>query len=125
MIYTSFYNNKNLIKITNRMDLDLVSISNTRPGFYNGYNFSEIKVYKPLVPDFDIVKKLKNDSLSPKDYTKIYLNQINKYRPEDIFNELIQTILLCWCAPKAFCHRHVFSDWCKKNRIVVEELDYK
>lgn len=125
MIYTSCYSNKNLLDISKRLNLELLSVSVTRPGVYNGFDFSKIRIYNALVPPKSLVFAYKNKEIGVRAYCSAYIEQLDKLDPNDLYNDLMQTVLLCWCGPKQFCHRHLISYWFKKHQVAVEELPYK
>ena len=98
---------------------DAVSIALSAPKFYKG------KIYKPLMPTWDIVNGIKEGRITQDTYTTYYRNLINdrQLTPEKVCRDTGEgSILLCWEKPAAFCHRHIVADWLRQSGIEVSEL---
>ncbi len=126
-IYTSYYSNRQIF--TNRRDKVLVSISAGDP------KDAALDAHiRELAPIWDTMTgpwregKIDND-----EYTRRYLEKIEdntetiKKKISDLEkdNPGKDVILLCWCGPGKFCHRHLAAEWIVKNfGIKVEEYDH-
>ena len=74
--------------------------------------------YSSLAPkkDFWNIWKENPNNLSPLDnnryYTEMYyLEVLKNLDARDIYNELNNSILLCYEEPSLFCHRHIVAAW--------------
>ena len=115
MIYTSYFANINKIP----RDFVKVSIARFPPkGLQN-----QVKQCSILAPSPELLKAYKNHQISDLEYTNWYQQQLNAM-PVDTKRELFKylkyfngsqnhnLVLLCYEAPNAFCHRHIFADMC-------------
>ena len=138
MIKTSYFSNPLIRDFYIHDRQKLVCIATYKP-----YSI-EIQDYPALFPTKDILFEYKNAmqgldlrKLRQKDpeeyarqkefieqryirkYTKEVLSRLN---PEKVAKDLDGKILLCYEKSDAFCHRHIFADWMKKNGFEVEEI---
>ena len=128
MIVTSSY------KEMNEDWFKRVSISADR-GKSAGY---EGKYYQPLAPKKEFWRKWKdNRGIVPEEennrfYIEHYFDEVLKnLDPEKVYNELNNTILLCYEDNNEFCHRHIVAAWLELlleievNEVKVEAMDLK
>jgi uncharacterized protein YeaO (DUF488 family) len=90
-----------------------------------------------LAPTWDMVMAYKNGQMPMDEYSRRYkdrmLQMFNQYRPE--WEEVLaipEMALGCYCAPGAFCHRHllkaIFETICQRRGIPFEyagEIGYR
>jgi len=103
-------------------DMDLVSIAGLAPKEIQE-KFPNMRTYKPLQPPKQLVMDYKNGKITSKQYTIKYKDQLNKLNPFKIYQDLENSILLCWEPPGQFCHRHIVADYIYHTTgFSVEEL---
>lgn len=89
-----------------------------------GYTFLDVTAKtgnQAFSPDFREVMLYKRGETSEADYTRIYIHRMrNSYsRGKEEWEKLKQyvdhdVVVACYCAPGAFCHRHIFVDLLEK-----------
>lgn len=89
----------------------LVSISNSTPTFFQGVK------YDSIVPPFRLVESRKKGLISEDEFIDRYVNQLEKLNKDQILKDLKGKVLFCWCSSKGFCHRFVFIQWLKGEKI--------
>lgn len=112
-LYTSYYFSRELPQ-----DCVKVSISVTKPG---GVSVDE--EFPFLSPESSVLWGYKDGRVSKERYTERYFAKLdaNKEQVRSGLEALEQKypgrdiVLLCWCKPGDFCHRHLLSDYCKRN----------
>jgi uncharacterized protein YeaO (DUF488 family) len=100
----------------------LVSISNS-----NAKGFENIWKKQAMVPEWGLVKLLKEKKVSWNEYRKCYLEmletnveQINCEKLRKIANDKNKHItLLCWEKDSSRCHRSLVAEWLKEREIEV------
>lgn len=107
-------------KLTNEMDL--VSVAGLTPKEIKE-KFKNIRQYDFLKPPKQLVVDYKSKKISQKEYTRIYNEQLSKLDPVKVYNDLKNSVILCWEKPKDFCHRKLIAKWIYDNTSnIVEEL---
>jgi uncharacterized protein (DUF488 family) len=91
-------------------DMNLVSIAGLAPKEIKE-KFSNMTTYKDLQPPKQLVIDYKSGTITSKQYTVKYKDQLNKLNPFKIFQDLENSVLLCWEPKGQFCHRHLVADW--------------
>lgn len=123
MIYTSnYFNPNNAGKLR-------VRISKTKP------KDIIVDLYAPVLePSADILWGYKDRTVSEKEYTRRYIENLNRHENEirtemerikDAAQEkgLRDIVLLCWCGKEKFCHRRLFARWWQeKTGEIINEL---
>ena len=126
MIYTSSYNNCK----TNKYKTYSISEDRGKSVNYNG------NVYPALAPKKEFwqiwhnnIGKLDYD-VNNKYYIEEYYKQVlSKLNPEQVYNKLDNSILLCYENNTEFCHRHIVAAWLEifldkeVNEVKVEDND--
>lgn len=120
MIYTGYYSK---VKKYQEAGLKAISISVTEP--------MSIKVdgkIPELAPNQDLFKRYKIGNIDEMEYTSIYMDQLDAIGIRDILLKIHQygddVILLCWEAPKRFCHRHILANYISRNsKLEVKEYE--
>ena len=102
-------------KINNEMNL--VSIAGLAPKEILEI-YPNMKSYDSLKPPQNLVLDYKSGKITEKEYTRIYKEQLNNLDPFQVYNDLKDSILLCWEPPGRFCHRHLVSKWISTNVLV-------
>ena len=100
-----------------------VSISVSMPKVYN--NCVEM-IYKPLIPQWSMVKDFREKRLSETTYRERYFSLLDfrDLTPAKVSADLGDcAVLLCWENPKLFCHRHIVSKWMREAGFDCVELD--
>jgi len=94
-----------------------VSIALKAPDFYKGLEFL------PLAPTWEIISyyKKKNDIHL---YTERYVEEILfPLDPEQVYQDLKYSVLLCWESPSKFCHRRLVAKWLEESlNVKIPEL---
>lgn len=92
-----------------------------------------IPVYKKLAPSWDLLKRFNSYQIDEAQYLKEYRAQLSRLDPRRVKDELDNMVwpnvpvVMCHCATKHFCHRHIFAEWIEKELgvTVVEYGDEK
>lgn len=125
MIYTSYYRNPKLSEMIKKYQLYPYIISNSFCAIKN-LVMNEDNRYRSLIPPWYLVKAYKNGLINKEQYTEVYKKKILDIIDwADLVNDLEQTVLLCWCKPNEFCHRHLVRDFLNRNGIICIELEDK
>ena len=108
MIYTGSY------KVFNNTKYNLYSISKDR-GEDAGYVGKTYLALAPLESFFRIWKNNRG-TVDTIENNKYYINEfydqiLSKLDPKEVYNELDNSILLCYEDSNDFCHRHLVSAW--------------
>lgn len=108
MIKTSSYNNF-------KTDIfKTVSISGDRGKSvdYKGEYYSKLapklSFWKKWHENIDVVPELENNKYYMEEYYKEVLSKLN---PEKVYEDLDNSILLCYEDSSEFCHRHIVAAW--------------
>jgi uncharacterized protein (DUF488 family) len=95
-----------------------VSIALSTPKWFNGESYSD------LYPKWDFINQYKKD----KDifvYMNSYHNEIlSKLDPDKVYNDLKDSVILCWEKSGDFCHRRVVAHWIEYNT-GIKVIEYK
>jgi uncharacterized protein (DUF488 family) len=101
--------------------------------YYNGDNGVAVCLFPPLTwtgpvynslaprrSDFYAIKRgLINEEQYEENYKKYILSKLN---PKEVYEELKDSVLLCFETSDEFCHRHIISKWIWENlKIEVTE----
>lgn len=114
---TSFFFSNKLTK-----EMNLVNVAGLSPKEFRK-KFPDMKHYDDLKPAKELVQDYKSGKINKKEYTRVYKEQLSKLEPFKVYNNLKNSVILCWERPEDFCHRHLISDWIYINiGIKVEEL---
>lgn len=119
MIYTSYF--AKYSKIPYPLYNNCYAISLFIPRFMIGLN---IKHIPELAPDKETLNRYKqNNNIS--EYTKSFIQKLNKLNPETILTKFNNSVLLCYENPNKFCHRHLIRNWLNSyfRETVCEELN--
>ena len=102
IIQTSYY--------TKYKGENAVSIAGKCPEWYKG------REYKKLAPKYWFFQKYKQDG-DREFYIEQYQKEVlSKLNAQQVYEELGENaVLLCWEDSYKFCHRHLVSDWFKKE----------
>ena len=127
MIYTSYFAKlkslpENIIPI---------SICGKAPDWYKGLQ------YKKLAPKYGFFMEWKKNHDNDY-YIKCFSEQVlDKLNALTVMRDLIDLVnsmedhigkeiaLICYEKPSDFCHRHLVTEWLKKNGLQCKEWDYK
>ena len=108
MIYTSSYK----YGITNRYTTYSISKDKGKDALYNG------ECYLALAPKESFFRIWRNNTgkIDQLDNNKYYINEfyhqiLEELDPQDIYNQLDNSILLCYEDNNEFCHRHLVAAW--------------
>lgn len=90
-----------------------VCIALSVPKFYKG------KVYKPLMPTWDMVNGIKEGTLTEEEYTKKYIALLDAR--EVTYEKVVEAlgedaILICWEGTKKFCHRKLAARYLEQTK---------
>ena len=97
---------------------DAISIAARAPNWFRG------KEYKALAPKYWFFKKYKDDG-DEEFYTEQYKKEVlGPLDPKQVYQDLGKdAVMLCWEAPKKFCHRHIVAEWLQEELgITITEL---
>mgnify|MGYP003501761684 FL=1 len=113
MIYTSYWGNlKNLVQQFGKDKIISVSRYNR---FWNGKRCSL------LYPSVQLLKGFKSGEITEEEYTKIFNEQLDKLDVDNCYKTFDGCVFVCY-EKNGFCHRHLISNWLKKNGYQCEEL---
>lgn len=117
-LYTSYYDN-----ISNLPD-DLCPISIAGKAHVN-FNGIEYKKLAPKLSFWKIWEQTKDNNYYIEKFNELVLSKLNC---QQTYNEILNLsngkipCLICYEKPDEFCHRHIVSEWFKKElNINVEE----
>ena len=103
-------------------DMNLVSIAGLAPKELKE-KFPNMISYKALQPPKQLVMDYKSGKITSKQYTIKYKDQLNRLDPFKIFQDLENSVILCWEPAGMFCHRHLVATWIYNTTgFSVEEL---
>ena len=94
----------------------VVSIAGKAPDWYKG------KEYKQLAPKYWFFIKYKDDGDEEFYRTQYRKEVLEKLDPKEVYEELKDSILLCWEARGKFCHRRLVAEWIE-NKLNIEVLE--
>ena len=101
-VYSSYYGKACKIY----PDYRLVAVSMNVPDNFKG------EVLRCLAPSQSLVYGYKYYTMSEQKYTEAYRREIlDKLDVREIYNKLKGKIILCYCGPGQFCHRHLIMNW--------------
>lgn len=87
------------------------------------------KEYRKLAPKNWFLWEYKKGKITEEKYIELYYEQVlNKLDAKKVYHDLIElagedAVLVCWCGKDKFCHRHIISEWFKKELgIEITEL---
>lgn len=119
---TSYFYKSKSKKDTNHF----VSIARGRPWYYPNIRHE----LKSLAPTLNLLKEFKMGLVTEKEYVEQFNAMLANLNVNDVINELHQKtggdepVIMCHCATKHFCHRHLVAEWFEKETgEVVQELD--
>lgn len=119
---TSYFFKLKVEKNMNR----IVSIARYKPRYYTGIKHE----LKSLAPTNNLLKEFKMGLVTEKEYVAQFNTMLANLNVHDVISELYQKtegdepVIMCHCATKFFCHRHLVAKWIEKETgEVVEELD--
>ena len=111
-----------------------VQISSWRVAKERGITFLDITAKSGIAafaPDFGDVMRYKRGELSEEEYTKIYLERMERSkevcpRRWASLNQRYEIAVACYCKKGVFCHRHIFVKIYKafleaQGCVVIEE----
>ena len=126
------FNNKTSVELNNEREMLVmktsyfakyrgeqgVCISLYPPKFFKG------KHYKELAPTPLLLKQYKEGQIDEQEYEQIYRQTVlAKLDAQIVYDELKDTVLLCFERSDTFCHRQIVAKWIKEElNIVVEEI---
>ena len=95
-----------------------VAISVGVPQSYTGKSCTK------LMPPIELVKDFKAGHITAQEFEEVYTEQVlNKLDPVKVFEELKDSVLLCWEGRTSFCHRRTVARWLEKAMAIkVDEI---
>ena len=101
-----------------------VAISRTAPT--NEYDLHALS----LAPDSDNLWAYKNEYIDDKEYTRQYLDKLNRILDNGTLQSIIENLkahdkvlLLCYEGKSKFCHRHILADFLNEHfKLGISEL---
>ena len=101
-----------------------VAISRTAPA--DEYDYHALS----LAPDSDTLWAYKNEYIDDKEYTKQYLDKLNRILDNGTLQSIIENLkahdkvlLLCYEGKSKFCHRHILADFLNEHfKVGISEL---
>lgn len=100
--------------------LDGVSIAMRTPSWFR------CKKYPPLFPPWELITQYKKDG-DKEAYVQAYHEQVlSQLSPQKVYDDLKDSVLLCYEKPGDFCHRRLVAEWLRACLgVVVEEVRYE
>lgn len=107
MIYTSSHNycpkNKNTVAISGNRGQDANYVGKCYPKLAPKLSF-----WKTWHDNIGKIDEMENNTF----YIREYYNQVlSKLSPQEVYEELNDSILLCYEDNNQFCHRHIVAKW--------------
>lgn len=94
-----------------------VSIAISAPKWYKG------KTYSQLYPNYRFLKRYKEDGDEDTYEAAYRLEVLNKLNPTKVYDDLKDSVLLCWEKKGSFCHRRIVAKWLEENlEVSIDEL---
>jgi hypothetical protein len=88
---------------------NVVAICRYIPKWYTG------RTYSSLAPSKDLLMKWRMHK-DEDEYEAIYYREtLSKLNPLIVYEDLKDSILLCYEPPEEFCHRHLVAQWLNEN----------
>lgn len=119
-IYTGYFAK---LKYYTNNGLIPISIARKNPEWYIGHSCTY------FAPSYDLLSRYRKNEISSEEYTKIYLNQLNKDTVKEKLDKIesklgdVSVVLLCYEKPSDFCHRHVLAKYIKDN-LNIDIIEY-
>ena len=108
MIKTSNYNNCH----TDRYKVYSISRDKGKDANYSGDCFLELAPKREFFKTWRHNRGLVDEITNNEYYMREFYNQVLKpLNPEEIYNKLDNSILLCYEESNEFCHRHIVAAW--------------
>ena len=93
---------------------------------YNGDKGVAICIYPPsnwtgasfqdLCPDKSDFYLIRSGNMTNKEYEKSYRKKVlSKLNPQEVYDKLKDSVLLCWEKSEEFCHRRIVAAWIKEE----------
>lgn len=122
MYYTSYYAKINKI---DRSMYTLAAISYRKPDFCD----ESVLDCSFLGPWKDLLDGYKNGTISEKEYTDQYLENLRRCWPGIsswfLANAAKNIVFLCYEKPSSFCHRHLLAQFLEEQGFDCKELSLK
>jgi len=115
-VYTSYYKKFEMMSQYKVMNMVPVRISTSEPSWFP-YETEKLPV---LYPGWDLVKGIKEGTLTSEQYADIYKERLSRVSRECIWKRLEEfskqnsnndIVLLCYEKLPDFCHRHIVAEW--------------
>ena len=94
-------------------DADGISICANKPYWFSG------KVYPDLYPKWSFLSQYKIDGNEDRYEKEYYAQVLNKLDPQKVYDDLKDSVLLCYEKSGKFCHRRLVAEWIE-NELGVE-----
>ena len=92
---------------------DAVNIAVGKPSWFKGPS------YPDLFPEWSFLNKYKEDG-DKEAYIKAYHERIlSKLDPQKVYNDLKDSVILCYEKSGEFCHRRLVAEWLEKELGVI------
>lgn len=106
---TSYYD-----KVKNNLEIrqQLICVSVTKPN-----NLWYIPEFTELAPSYKLLRDFHDNKETEDGYIRRYKEQLARLNPQTIYNNMLEKtrgkepIILCYCRPTDFCHRHILAEW--------------
>lgn len=86
---------------------------------------------KELAPRWDLLNAFRNDEIDEAEYVVRFNKQLDKLDAREVItamqniedDEGSESVIMCHCNHKAFCHRHLVAEWIERETgIHLEEF---
>lgn len=117
-IYTSYFAN---MKALTKENVMAISIARYSPRWYKGPQYTNVAPYGYML----------SESCSREQYLQKYDEILNHLDADKVVNDIKaisqgrDVALCCYEKPGDFCHRHLLSEWLRKNGYDVNEWERK
>lgn len=107
--------------LRNNKEIGAISIAIGNPQYIR-----HLPRYTKLAPLWDFLMQHKNKEIDDDGYITEFNKILDKLNPQEVYDELINInpnpVLMCFCKPDKFCHRHIVAKWLEDNLgIEIEE----
>ena len=81
--------------------------------------------YPDLFPEWSFLNKYKADGDKAAYIQAYYQRVLSKLDPQKVYDDLSESVLLCYEEPGEFCHRRLVAEWLEKELgVSIPEVDH-
>ena len=84
--------------------------------------------FKPFAPEWNLLKNFRDGMIDEAGYIERFQKQLDKLDAKEVYQHIHtmtgeeEPVIMCHCATKHFCHRHLVAEWLEKELgVEIEE----